>query len=285
VLGGLPAEEEVALALEAERDQAFIEARTAAETIWRSVRERALVMPQARSGACLDAPSVASLVDGSLRGAARARAQGHLTTCSRCVDAVGLLVSDLAAEPILRTTRGRDRRLAIGAACIIAGRYVPAQLLAESAANAGVEGSVELLRIAVLGQRLQGLTHARESQGAEPSGIMLSPTIPNDEEAPLAAAEALARGDVATAYRAIDDHVAKSSLGARLRLIAAASGHDVLEARSLAREALARRNVDPDLADEAKGVVALPEGRALPREVMVRQLLRLVPDVLKHILR
>jgi hypothetical protein len=112
-----------------------------------------------------------------------------------------------------------------------------------------------------------------------------APMIPNDDAAPLVALDALARGEVSTASRAIDDHVAKSSLGMRLRLMAAAAGHDLVEAQRLAQEVLARRNLEPALVGEARAVAALPEGRTLPREVLSRQLLLLLPDVLRHVLR
>jgi len=108
--------------------------------------------------------------------------------------------------------------------------------------------------------------------------------IPADDEAPLVAFEALALEDPHTAWRAIDDHVARQTLGARLRLLAAASGHDLEGARALADEVVGAPEIDPGLTVDADAVRALPERAALPREILVERLRAVLPEAVRFVL-
>jgi hypothetical protein len=104
--------------------------------------------------------------------------------------------------------------------------------------------------------------------------------MPDDDEAPLIAFEALVHSDPHAAWSAIDDHMAKQTLGARLRLLAAASGQDLELARSLA----SKPTVDPGHAVDGRAVLALPKGRPLPREMLVERLRALLPEAVRFVL-
>ena len=106
VLGAADATERARAALRTEDDAAFRDARTVVEATWRSVRQRVLGRSGSqlapRTGLCLDERSVAGFVDGTMRGQARARSEGHVGACARCVDEVATLSTDLKTLPVLR---------------------------------------------------------------------------------------------------------------------------------------------------------------------------------------
>ncbi|MDQ3037829.1 MAG: hypothetical protein M3Y87_35875, partial [Myxococcota bacterium] len=132
-------------------------------------------------------------------------------------------------------------------------------------------------RLASEGGSLEG---GRIAKPRESSGLVMR-GLPEDDEAPLVAFEALVAGDAHAAYRAIDDHTAKQPVAARLRLIAAASGEDPLGARRIAADMLARPRVDPGIVEDAQSVSALGEGRALPREMVIERLRDVLPEVVR----
>ncbi|MDQ3035963.1 MAG: hypothetical protein M3Y87_26400, partial [Myxococcota bacterium] len=75
VLGAADAAERTRAAVRTEDDEAFRRARGLAEATWRGVRTRVLGKPAARTGMCLDDRGVAGFVDGTMRGALRARSE------------------------------------------------------------------------------------------------------------------------------------------------------------------------------------------------------------------
>ena len=87
------------------------------------------------------------------------------------------------------------------------------------------------------------------------------------------------------AYRAVDDHAAKHTIGQRLRLLAAASGPDLPEARELAQKIAELASPDPGLRADATCVLALPEDRELPREVLVERLRDAMADAVRFVAR
>ncbi len=267
--------ERVHTALRSEADGAFRKVRAVAETTWGALRERALLAPQPRTASCLDEQTVAAFTDGSMKGASRARTEGHLSTCGRCVDVVAALKTDLETGGPLRHAAGGCREVALAAACLATGRFRAARQLAEMAVEHETATAEALTRLARIGFSLSG----RRDEGltAEPSRVVSRSHVPSDEEAPLVALEALAVDDLNAAARAVDDHMARQIIGTRLRLLTNAAGHDMVAARVLAEELGERSHPDPDLLVDAEAVRALPPGQALPREILVERLRDLLP--------
>lgn len=270
----------VRAAVRTEDDASFRAIRSKAESTWRAVRERVLPVPHARGANCLDDRSVAAFVDGSVRGAARARAEGHLVTCTLCIDHVATLATDLRVLEPLRATAQIDRGVALAAALIATARFRAAEVIGQLAAQRGAKGAHEVVRIAQVGKALMG---GPSREPITPSRVIETRSMPSDEEAPLVALEALVTGDAHAAATAIDDHTAKQRIGARLRLLAAAAGDDTDGAHLLAAAIRARPHVDTDLSTDAEMVLALPPDHALPREILVERLRDALPEAI-HLL-
>ena len=276
LLGCADVSERVALALLSEDDPAVAARREHARRTWAAVRERALSVPQPHSVTCLDDVSLASFVAG-MRGADRARAEGHVTTCGRCADAVASVVLHLRVVPTLRAAEAHAESLAVAAACAATDHPRPAVAFAERAEREGQPRADEVHRLAMARRRLA--TSLGELPRQESSRVVARDDLPTDDEAPLLAFEALITGNVSAAAQALDDHVAKRLVGARLRLLALASGHDLEEARRLSEQAITGK--DPDLRLDAEMVLALPAERALPRELLVERMVDLLPSLIR----
>jgi hypothetical protein len=270
------------LALRTESDPEFQSLRAAIHSAWRGLRERSLTQLLPRTPSCLDEATIAAFADGSMRGAGRAKAEGHIATCGRCVDTTARLTMDLRVQAALREASGHHRDVALAAACLYTGRYLAAQLLSERAMVLGAERAALLARVARIGRALSGDEEARTS--FEPSQVRAT-GVPSDDEAPLSAFEALFKGNPHAAARAIDDQVAKQNLGTRLRLLAAAAGHDTAFAYRLATEVVAWKRADPDLRDEAEAIRALPPKQLFPRETLLERLDDLIPELVRFLLR
>ncbi|MCZ7685143.1 MAG: hypothetical protein M5U28_42780 [Sandaracinaceae bacterium] len=275
-------EERVAQALRTEDDADYRAVRSLVEKTWRAVGERALGRPAPREVSCLDDRSMAGFVDGTLRGPGRARAEGHVATCPRCIDEAAALVLDLRAVSVLRDAAELDPAAAVAAACVATTRFAAAERLSTRALerSPGSRVVAGVRRLAQAGQLLEGGRRRSEAQTSQ-----VVPThVPDDDEAPLVAFEALVLSDVHAAWRAIDDHMAKHPVGARLRLLTAAAGQDLEAAQALAAIAQAQPSVDPGRARDARAVAALPKGRALPREILVEHLRALLPEAVRFVL-
>jgi hypothetical protein len=275
-------EERVAHAIATEDDADYRGRRALVEKTWRAVGERALGRPAPRSANCLEPRSVAGFVDGTLRGPGRARAEGHVATCPRCIDEAAALVFDLRMHATLREAANADPFLAVAAACVAATRFAAAEHLTKRAEERGFgdRAAADLRRLAQAGRLLEG-GRARAEEG---TSAVVATHLPSDDEAPLIAFEALVLDDAHTALRAIDDQVAKSTLGARLRLLAAAAGQDLELARSTAAAVLAAPPIDPGHTRDARAVSALPPNRELPREILVERLRAVLPEAVRFLL-
>ena len=269
-------DERVETALKTEDDEVFREVRQTADASWRHVREDALVARLPRTpGPLQDATGVASFVDGSWRGAERTRAEGHLSTCGRCVDTVAMLTLDLRALEIRRAAQV-GRWAGIAASCIATGRFEAGRVLAEAAAaEEQTEVASLLQRMARIGSSLEEGTRRRDSQG---SRVISMAALPTDVEAPVVAFEALVAGDPIAAERAIDDHVAKQTVGQRLRLLALAVDPDRTDAHGAATKIAESASPDPGLRRDAETILALPVSRGLPRECLAERLRDALPD-------
>ena len=274
--------ERVRVALRTEEDGVFRRTRTVIEATWKKLRERALVELKPRTPGPLEEPlGVAAFVDGSMKGAERTRAEGHLATCQRCVDVVAMLVLDLRAAQLLRATAELDAHAALAAVCLATGRERAALTLATAAVERDAEYAEPIRRLAAA-----ALGMSNDSDSPDVSQVYaMRPGIPSDDEAHVQAVEALVAGDATAAYRAVDDHAAKHTIGQRLRLLAAASGPDLPEARELAQKIAELASPDPGLRADATCVLALPEHRELPREVLVERLRDAMADAVRFVAR
>ncbi len=274
--------ERVSVAMRTETDREFRKGRALAEATWRSVRERALDRLYPKQALCLDENTFATFVDGTLRGADRTRAEGHMATCPRCIDSVATLTLDMRAADIRRDASAFDPQVGLAAACVATTRFRAGALLAEQAAAAGSARARDIVRLARVGQMLEG---GAERHSGEPSRVRaVSIHPPTDEEAPLVALEALVADDMHGAARAIDDELAKGTLGARLRLLADVAGHDPTEGRHQAEELMIRPHSDPGLMEDAAAALSLPDGHPLPRESLVERLRSTLPQAVKYAL-
>lgn len=271
--------ERVRVALRTEDDAPFRRTRAFVEATWRRLRELALVELKPRMPGPLQDPSgIAAFVDGTMRGAERTRAEGHLAVCQRSVDRVAMLVRDLRAAAVLRVADGLTTEAALAAACLATGRHALGSRLADAALAQDNPKAAVLRRLAEAGLQLDA-----DADRHEASQVYSVLTIPRDDEAPVVAFEALVGGDATAAFRAIDEYAAKQTIGQRLRLLALASGTDLPGAQELAREVHALPSPDPGLKDDATCVLALPAGRELPREVLVDRLRDAMTDAVRFV--
>lgn len=282
LLDAASVEERVTQAVRTEDDPDYRSVRALVEKTWRAVGDRALGRPVPRDASCLDDRTMAGFVDGTLRGPGRARAEGHVATCRRCIDEAAALVLDLRALATLRDAGELERPVAVAAACVATTRFTLAERLANRALERSLGGRVaaDVRRLAQAGQLLEGGRRPRREQTSQ----VVATHVPDDDEAPLVAFEALVLSDTHAAWRAIDDHMAKHPLGARLRLLAAAAGQDLEAAQALAAAIGGQPSVDPARARDARAVAALPRGRALPREILVEHLRALLPEAVRFVL-
>lgn len=279
ILDAAEIEERVAHAIRTEDDADYRGARALVEKTWRAVGERALGTPSPKTPLCLEPRAIAGFVDGSLRGPGRARAEGHVATCSRCIDEAAALVIDLRAQSPLRDAADLDPIVAVAGACVATTRFAAAEpLLRRAHEHDRVVAGIR--RLAQAGQLLEGGRGRREEQ----TSAVVATHLPDDEEAPLVAFEALVLSDPHTAWRAIDDHSAKQALGARLRLLASAAGQDLELASTFAAATLSQTSPDPGMVRDARAVASLPRGRALPREILVERLRALLPEAVRFVL-
>jgi hypothetical protein len=271
-------EERVALAVRTDDDREFRRMRAQVEAAFRRLRQDGLFRGVTQRGPlCLDDHTIAGFVDGSVRGSARARLEGHVGTCDRCVDEVATLAADLGAAELLRASTGVARDAALAGAHVYATRFRAGQRIAERAAAVAPKLGGELRRLAQVGAALEG-GRFRERASPSVSGVLVA-GVPSDDEAPLVALEALVADEPAAAERAIDEHLARGPIGARLRLLALAAGVDVDAARAMAEALRRRAHADPGLVDDVTVVLALPVGRALPPEILAERLRDLLPEV------
>jgi hypothetical protein len=274
--------ERVEIALLTERDGAgdvssasLRSARARVEATFRALRDRLLAETTPSSPNCLDSRSIAGFVDGTMRGGARARVEGHVLACTLCLDEVAALALDTRAVEAIRHAASGDRSLGVAAALLASGRYVLAAKL-RATDPAPRDARFDLVaRIALAARALESGPTLRAHDA---SGVLMR-GLPSDEEAPIVAFEALALDDSAGAYRALDETTARSSVGMRLRMLTAGASGELAVARALAAEAKA--SVDPGAVADAESLAALPDGASLPREILVERLRDAVPAVVR----
>ncbi len=269
----------VARYIEDSEDPILLEELSQANSIWTSLRKRTRAVPKPRTPDCFDDLTIAGFVDGSLKGARRTRAETHLTQCPRCLDAVAGLTQVLDSVAIFRDLGARGAvdvppHLAAAAAAIADGRYRAGFALSEHVPMS--PRARDLGRLARVGATLRETDPPRVEPTAELSGVLRT-IVPTDHEAPIVALEALASGDELGAARAIDDEVAKTVLGSRLRLLASAAGHDLEGAQQLTSELEVAASRDPQLEEDVELVRALPASRVLPRELLLDRLEAALP--------
>lgn len=282
LLDAASAEERTELALLTGRDERYRRHRAEALAIFFKLAEHVLSQSMQIQPMCLDHHTLSGFRDGSLRGQDRMRAEGHLTGCAHCTDNLASLTLDLAAQAPLRVWARLPAEVSLAAAQVAATRFTAGLELLDQLAEGGGEPSdiIGLVRrVAVVGR---SLTVERRDFPQPPAAPSDGP--PSDLEAPVLAFEELARGRSPLAFMAIDDLLAKSALGERLRMLAAAAGHDPELGRAIAFDVRERRRVDPVLLEDSQAVLALPEDTVLPKEIVRERLLGVVPDLVRHVL-
>ncbi len=281
VLDAASYEERVEIALLTEREPAgtpssLRTARAGVEVTFRALGRRILSEKGQPSPQCLDAQGIAGFVDGTMRGGARARVEGHVLACSLCLDEVAALALDVRALEAIRHAASGDIRLGLVGALLASGRYTLAAKLRATDPLPG--GSARFDLVERIAHAARSLESGLPSQVREASGVMMR-GLPSDDEAPIVAFEALALDDPSGAYRALDETTARSSIGVRLQMLAAAAAGELAVARSLADEA--RTSVDPGAVADAESLLALPDGATLPREIVLERLRDAVPALVR----
>ncbi len=280
VLGCAPTSERVDAALRSEQEPALRAIRDRVQITFAQAHDMTAARPCDSGKSCLSELDLVYLVDGTMRGSAKAAAESQLSSCMLCLYAVANLTLDMRMARIFRDAKGTHRALQVAAACIATERASAAEIKAREALDEGALRAAELIRVALVAHNLPG----REAISRETSRVVTAPQIPTDLEAPIMGIEALVSGDVTGAYRAVDEHGAKQNIGARLRLLAAAAGHDLPEAHERAEEILSRTSADPGLRRDAEAVAALPDHRALPREILLERLADALPDLARFLI-
>jgi len=284
LLQASPPSERVRFARRTESERPLAKLRAQVDAVMRSLKSELLTTPPPGAG-CLRPSQIAGYVDGSTRGAARARAESHVSGCAACLDEIAALSCDLRALPLVRDVLSADRgaqlaAMAIGIACFDAGTQL-ADAVAGRRDNRSARMAADLARLGRACRALEGGTGS--GQEREMSGLV-SRDVPSDDEAPVVAFEALALGDSGSAFRAIDETNARSPVAARVRVLAAAAGGDAPLGHAWARAVKDGYDVDPGAVEDAECVLSIGEGVALPREIIVERLRALVPDLVRVVL-
>lgn len=270
-------EERVRLALRTERDVTLAARRARVEAAFRQLEGAALASEPPPHAADLGVVGIAGFVDGTMRGAARARAESQVISSPRALDEVAALAMDLRAQPLARESSWLDRPTLVAAMALASGLIDAGAELAERAG----EGPHRLVATALsrIGRAARLLT-----SGAAPSrdrsGLVVR-DVPADDEVALVAFESLALGDPAGALRAIDDSGAHAPVAARLRMLAASACGDAELARSWAEGIREGYDLDPGAAQDAGCVLGLEPGETLPRESLVERLRSVLPDLVR----
>ena len=281
LLDGMTPAERTGLAIRSKDDERFRRHRAEAETIFRGVVDHAQAGSRAQLPMCLDHHMLARWADGSLAGDDRSWAEGHVVGCARCTDALAMLVLDVEAMQELRLwDTDDDLDVALAAGCVASARFLAGQAFAE---RSQTPRATLLQRIARVGRNLTSSRAEKRPTTLAPPPIATSRRLPDDDEAPIYAFEELAQGNASAAHAALDEHLRKSALGTRLQMLSAAAGVDPDLGRALAFDATERARVDPRLLEDAQAVLALPDAVRLPREILRERLLRLVPDLVRHL--
>jgi hypothetical protein len=285
LLDASPPAERVRFCRRTESEREIARGRAQVDAVVRALREDVLKSAPMPSPACLTPSAIAGYVDGTMRGAQRAKSEAHVTTCPSCLDEIGALSGDLRVLPILRDAQAIDRGAQVAAMGLSAGAFEPATRLADSiAARRDLKSARLAADLARLGRACRVLVGgAAASVDRETSGLV-SRDVPSDDEAPLVAFEALALGDSGTAFRAIDEAHAPAPVAGRVRVLAASAGGDAPLGHAWARAVKEGYDVDPGAVEDAECVLAIGEGEALPREIVVERLRALVPDLVRVVL-
>lgn len=269
------------LALRTRDDERYHRDRSEAERVFRELGEHVLLNPARRLATCIDHHQLARLRDGSLAADDREFVEGHVTGCAHCTDALANLTLDLRAASHLRHWQEHPPRLALSAALIASTRYLIGQRMAE---EVGGEVADLLQRVARVGRHMTSGRSEKRPSTIPPPPMAQSHATPSDLEAPVVALEEIARGRAPIAYTMIDDLVAKTALGRRIRMLACAAGHDPELGRALAFDHQERPYVDPGLEEDCKAVLALPEDVVLPREIVRERVVTLIPDLVRYVM-
>ncbi|MCC7541641.1 MAG: hypothetical protein IT379_35815 [Deltaproteobacteria bacterium] len=174
----------VRAALIAARDVAYAEYRKNAQRIWSTASQSVLALEPPSSPLCLDDVNVAAFVDGTLRGAERARAEGHVSTCRRCVDQVSSLRNDLAVLDRTPAPARHDEdaaRIFLAVVCIQSGHHELARHLLQGSAQRGALASSArtLSRLASLCLMTPRPLDARDVSTTKPPS---APPVPIDDD-------------------------------------------------------------------------------------------------------
>lgn len=282
LLDASPPSERVRFARRTESERALGKYRAAIDGAFRLLRTD-LLRPAPRGPHCLDPAAIAGYVDGTMRGAVRARAEAHVSGCTSCIDEIAALSCDRRSLPLVREAQSADRSAQLAAMALGVALFDPGTLLADTVAsrreNKSARLCADLARLGRACRVLEGSTaHDRETSG------LVQRDVPSDDEAPLVAFEALALGDSGTAFRAIDEAHTPAPVAARVRVLAAAAGGDAPQGHAWARAVKDGYDVDPGAVEDAECVLALGDGEALPREIVTERLRALVPDLVRVVL-
>jgi hypothetical protein len=282
LLDASPPSERVRFARRTESERALAKHRAAIDGAFRLLRHD-LLRPAPRGPQCLEPGVIAGYVDGTMRGASRARAEAHVSGCTSCIDEIAALSCDRRSLPLVREAQAADRSAQLAAMALGVALFDPGTLLADTVAarqqSKSARLAADLARLGRACRVLEGSTaHDRETSG------LVQRDVPSDDEAPLVAFEALALGDSGTAFRAIDEAHTPAPVAARVRVLAAAAGGDAPLGHAWARAVKDGYDVDPGAVEDAECVLALGDGEALPREIVTERLRAQVPDLVRVVL-
>lgn len=273
----LPPTDRVRLAIRTEHEPALAARRTRLEAVFRQIEGATLATEPPPHAADLGVAGIAGFVDGTMRGAARARAESQVIASPRALDEVAALAVDLRALPLARESSWLERPVLVAAMSLATGLVECGAELADRALDlteAPVAGA--LARVG----RASRLLASGAAPSRDVSGV-LARDVPADDEVAVVAFESLALGDPGTALRAVDEAGAQAPVAARLRMLAASASGEGELARTWAEGVHEGYDVDPGAALDARIVLSLERGETLPREVLVERLRTLLPDLVR----
>ena len=282
VLGAATVKEQIELALRSEYQETVQMLRARVTAAWLALRQQGLSAEDLGDEVVVATDLAAAFADGSLQDSERNGLEAKLIASRRTLLKTASLHQDLQALNVLRAARSLGSALALGATCLAAGQV-------RWANHFLAEGRADCPEYEALKAIADGLTQLERKQpatsGAETVLRHERSLDPKSGNRLVNGFFCLCLNDNHAAATALEELSGKGPVYRQLYLLALGGGHSVSDAKRIATETLARALPDPLLTQLAEHIRALPQGRALPWELVRRHLFEVVSPLILRLLR
>ncbi len=282
VLGAATVKEQVQLALRTEYQDTVQTLRARVSAAWLALRREGLSAEDLGEEVVVTTDLAAAFADGSLQNSERNSLEAKLIASRRTLFKTASLQQDLQALNVLRAARSLENSLALGATCLAAGQVRWADyFLGETS-----DKSQEYYAFKAIYDGLSQLERKEPTTSAAATVVRHERSLdPKSGNRLVNGFFCLCLNDFQAAASALEELSGKGPVYRQLYLLALGGGHSVSDAKRMATETLARALPDPLLTQLAEHIRALPQGRALPWELVRRHLFEVVSPLIMRLLR